>query len=395
VLGAAACRAPEPSAEPRDAFSATDSAGVLVAVNSADADVEHWRVPDLPVFRIGRVEGAPDEMLYQLRGAVWLSNGNIALLNAGSSEIRLYSPTGTFIHGVGRHGRGPGEFQLPLMLVRTDGDSLVVYDYMLRRLSVFASDLSLVREVPAVLVQGATGFLPPQTLITAAPVFPDRQMEGLHDLRMAVVRVDLQSGAQDTIALVGGRREYQFTVGERVLMVPVPLTVHASVAVRGRSVYVADGVSAGFSVYDEAGRLSSRVAMELQPGPVSARDFEAELDRLIAEASARRVPATQLRDIVRSLPRPAALPVFDALNVGEDGSVWLRQYELAPNETRQWSVFDEAGRILAVVDVPARIRILDIGGDVLLARVEDELGVEFLQVHAIERGLRGVSHVRR
>ena len=50
-----------------------------------------------------------------------------------------------------------------------------------------------------------------------------------------------------------------------------------------------------------------------------------------------------------------------------------------------WTLFDPEGRALGFIETPGGLTILEIGGDYLLGRATDEMGVESVQVWALER----------
>ena len=50
-----------------------------------------------------------------------------------------------------------------------------------------------------------------------------------------------------------------------------------------------------------------------------------------------------------------------------------------------WTVFNPEGRVLGFVETPAGLDIYEIGEDYILGLATDELGVEYMQVWALER----------
>ncbi|MDT8370198.1 MAG: hypothetical protein RQ745_13410 [Longimicrobiales bacterium] len=74
-----------------------------------------------------------------------LGDGRILVVDEGVDEIRLYSSSGRFIGGAGRTGEGPGEFAMPISAQPFRGDSIAVWDFWLRRLTVLDSALEVGR----------------------------------------------------------------------------------------------------------------------------------------------------------------------------------------------------------------------------------------------------------
>ena len=115
-----------------------DSADVEIVENLvSDHLVPTWRL-DSVMVSIGTVEGEEAQQLHQVRGALLLGS-QLVVLNAGSSELRFFGRTGRHVKTVGGEGEGPGEFRSGYWLGRHRGDSIAVYDFGLRRLTVFDS----------------------------------------------------------------------------------------------------------------------------------------------------------------------------------------------------------------------------------------------------------------
>jgi hypothetical protein len=94
---------------------------------------------------IGLEEGDPAYLLDRVSGAVRLSDGRIVISNSGSVELRVYDAEGRYLQAIGRQGGGPGEFRRPDHIRRGAGETIEVWDAMLRPISVFDSQGRYVR----------------------------------------------------------------------------------------------------------------------------------------------------------------------------------------------------------------------------------------------------------
>ena len=110
------------------------------ADRQAPAPVEAWRLSDTPLVEIGVREGDDAYQLHRVRGSVRLEDGRIVVLNAGTQQLRYYDSDGLFLSAVGRRGEGPGEFQSPAGLRRTEDGGLQVWDGSLMLVSHFAAN---------------------------------------------------------------------------------------------------------------------------------------------------------------------------------------------------------------------------------------------------------------
>lgn len=70
-----------------------------------------WMLDANPVMRIGAEDGA--ESLHRVMAGTRLRDGSIAIANAGSHQVRIFTAEGRPVRNLGREGDGPGEFRAP------------------------------------------------------------------------------------------------------------------------------------------------------------------------------------------------------------------------------------------------------------------------------------------
>ncbi len=97
--------------------------------------VPAWRLSSTPRVAIGSVEGDPAYTLYLVSWAKRMVDGRVVILNAGTSEFRVYASDGKYLASFGGGGDGPGEMRNPQEAVVLDGDSILVQDAA--RITVF------------------------------------------------------------------------------------------------------------------------------------------------------------------------------------------------------------------------------------------------------------------
>lgn len=102
---------------------------------------------DTAAFQIGTLEGDAPYQLHRVRGAALLPNGNIAVLDGGSSELRIFDATGRFVTQAGGRGDGPGEFRRPWAM-HLRADTIIVIDASAGRLSLHRTDGSFITNRP-------------------------------------------------------------------------------------------------------------------------------------------------------------------------------------------------------------------------------------------------------
>lgn len=380
-----------------------DSAGITIAEGPAvDASVlPQWRLADAPSVTIGVLEGPPEQQLYRVAGAVRMRDGRIAVANAGSSEIRFFSPDGTFLRATGGQGDGPGEFRFMSQIVHTATDSLLVWDVMGSRLTVLSSDGAFVRTTP---------LDPPDadSRATFGSAFADGSLLALVSssagreppdnhgvLREERTLMRASSTGQPLDSLVTIQRAPTFvTKGSAegsammVYLTRIPFATSGSWAVRGNTVLEGDGTTYEVRTRTHDGQLVEILRRAHRPAPVTD-EIEAayrteRVERSEDPAARRKAEAT-----FAAMPLPETIAAFDDLEVDAQGNLWVRRVPLPGSDTFEFDVFDASGTPIATAVLPGDVIVFEIGDGYLLGRVRDELDVEQVVVFPIEKTLPG------
>ena len=121
VLGAAVCGCGGGDAGDW-AGTVTDSAGVAVVTNPADAEWTLRAAPRLvPELDIGEVEGEGAYQFGQVIGLDVTPAGDIVVLDQQAAQVRVFDRAGRHLRTIGKPGGGPGEFSAMTMAVRAGG----------------------------------------------------------------------------------------------------------------------------------------------------------------------------------------------------------------------------------------------------------------------------------
>lgn len=129
-----------------DMFVVRDSAGIrIVESNAPTLGDNAWTVGPAPITLIGSSE---TEDLLRPRDAKRLDDGRIVVTDELTHQLKFFSSDGTLLHAAGREGEGPGEFGYIWSVERFASDSLMVYDYSQRRVSILDSAGSFGRSFP-------------------------------------------------------------------------------------------------------------------------------------------------------------------------------------------------------------------------------------------------------
>lgn len=81
------------------------------------------------------------------------------------------------------------------------------------------------------------------------------------------------------------------------------------------------------------------------------------------------------------------VPFANDLIVDDLGYLWIQSWQLPDGPgSPEWRVFTETGQPIGVVELPEGLRALAIAEDAITGVRMDELGRQFVQVHALDRG---------
>lgn len=127
--------------------TARDSAGIRIIENAAPRlrDSLAWRLSQDPVQTIGSPDGEGEDALFQVLHLTRLSDGRVAVWDGGDHEVRLFDAAGQFSVAFGGEGEGPGEFQLLGAMRALPGDTLLLFDMLLHRATLFDDTGGVVR----------------------------------------------------------------------------------------------------------------------------------------------------------------------------------------------------------------------------------------------------------
>ena len=360
-----------------------DSAGVRIVEAHIPVwtDSTAWRLDPEPVLDLHALGPTDAYTFFRIRGMRRLGDGSIAVVNAGTGEVRLFSALGDHITSVGGEGEGPGEFG-SLEGIELVGDSIFALDRN-GRISVFgpAPDPTHIRTMNLHYVKvwslhsldDGTLAVPTITL-EPPPVAP-----GIVRSPRALLRLGLDGELLDSIGTIVGSEEYT----DNVSFSGTPLFPRSSiVATRNGRIYYGSADAMEVRELGPNGDLLRVLRVPDYPLKLSEELVEAE-----RQARLRSVPA-MLREAIQSLPVPETRPAYRDMLVDPTGAIWLRPHEgiTEGGTPLDWQVIDADGTWLGGVTVPTNVRIWDIGIDEVLGSWIDELGQQHPLVFRLRRG---------
>ena len=396
-LGMVACGTEDP---PAVLTQVRDSAGVSIVESSTlpERGSGGWALEQAPFLTIGTFQGDTLYQLYEVSGGVRLPDGRIAVSDNGSFQLRIFGSDGTFLSAGGREGEGPGEFQSIRVMGVLGQDTLVIVDGRLRRISLFRPDVGFVGQstvdeevgityvANGMLRDGSLVFGGGLTLGPGGEIPSDGLSRSDAPYRSAGLDGSLAAdfgtvpGPEVFIRTRGGGGEFMISASS------IPFARHPAAHARGDRFYMGSADTYEILGFDSGGRLG-RIIRVLQPLPsVTSQDVGRLIEERVADLEDPS-QAPELRGALRDMPTPETMPAYQACLVDTEGFLWVEDFRRPGEGLRSWAVFDREGRPRTRLSLPSDNRVLEIGEDYLMAVFEDPLGVEYLRLHALRRGV--------
>lgn len=364
---------------------AKDSAGVRIVENPQEpsASLAEWRVVPEAQLEIG---GEDDQLqLYRVTGAIRLASGELVVANSGDSEIVVYDPSRRVVRRWGRRGRGPGEFQTLSGVVHVPPDTLLTYDQDMQRISLFDLQGNLVKT--ETLTGGDATALELYRIagVTAAGdriLKPTSFSAGMKPQPMIywdsvpLLRYRSTTGSVEPLDVFSGMDIY----ATPETAAPLAFGRVSSATVHDGYIYIADGGNYEVRVFHPDTGLVRIVRLRRESQPVTSADLVALQGGQTAAASAA---VSGGRADVPHAPR---MPAISNVIVDQQGLLWVEQYRPRYDQKgRTWLVFDVSGRLIRTAELPAGLRVTEIGDDYVVGVWRDTHGVERLRVHQLIR----------
>ncbi|HET7463287.1 MAG TPA: hypothetical protein VFJ82_18680 [Longimicrobium sp.] len=325
---------------------------------------------------------APEAEFTTVTGLAADSRGRIYAGDWMRQRVTVISPGGRVLGVIGRNGAGPGEFRSIRGLQAIPGDTILVYDPELARVTFLTADPLRVGRV-----------LTLPRLRGDAPFFLWRLVDGGFVGLFRSGFMFNSSGSfrprRDSVALLapdGSPRALIARVPARGYLVartsitpnPFGREPLARVDGRGRVHYVWTD-SLAVRTYDGSGRPVSSFSIPYHPPPVTDAEARAELEAM--GDWGRRTFQRALSDSV-----PRTWPAVREMLVDDADRLWMALP--GPRDTpREWAVFTSGGRYMRSVLVPEGVTLWAVRSARLYGERKDDDDVPAIVVLTLDRPL--------
>lgn len=378
VISAGGCGGDRPAFD----FFQQDSSGVTIVTSDLSVPEE------LPLcelgersLRLGSVNGdAANVVLYGIVAARELSDGRLAVLSRGSEEVLIFTESGALDMTIGREGSGPGEFVDPIELLILQGDSIVVWDWDLNRISLFDASGSLVRTIapdpPVAVPTGGFGALGDGFVIASHQVMQFFEGPDFTPQYLQLLAYDSRGELTDTVATLPFG-SLAIVNPEANLMGSPTFEPEGMFASSGSAVYTSDGASPEVAIRGLDGRVSRLVRWRSPDRAVFRSDIETYRESRLAGLEGGFLEL--IRDQLDRVPTADVFPTASAVALGSQGDLWVRRYVRPSAATAEWWRFDGNGAFRCALGMPLDWTVMEFGRSSVLVVAPDDLDVEFVE----------------
>lgn len=349
---------------------------VLVENGALLSAPARYRLAPTPTFDVGGLEQDPELEFNARRGELWavpLRSGGLAVLDV--TRVHVFSSTGARLRVVGRDGSGPNEFRGIYAGCGLAGDTLLVADGSLSRLSVISPGGGFARTMQSddARAVGHHACLDDGTVLVARTL----ERRGPRSV-VEVVRLDARGRRLNSVTRENDAPSLDFVAGRGL-----------GVIARGSLAYVGDGRE--IRVYRADGVLVRRVRTRDPVQPITDAEYEQEFAFTFPKGTSA-AERTRVFERAKARRGSTVWPLFDRVIPGDDGRVWVQHFRRSserlaggPFARERWTAFDSLGRLDGRLELPPLVRrdrrppdvIAFPPGGVLLKEYDDDGAVHF------------------
>lgn len=355
--------------------------GIAMAVVTAGCEPSRASAPagsdgetaPAQVVTVSRIAQSSDEALFSRIMALDVdSKGQVYVADWDVPAITILSPGGNIARVLGRRGSGPGEFQNVASVQVLGGDSVVVFDRGLARITVFDPYATVAYQVN--LADGSRKFPirvwrlrnQGQFLATYSDAYTTRDTRKDDRSRMQVARLLDPHGrvVRDSVLAFRDQENLVARAWGALAVAPHPFGRRGELALGADDrIYYGSNDTVGVQRFSESGVRLGGFVRPHRAVPITSGDVaraEAPLSRNLQRALSESLPRTW--------------PAFRGLVVGDSSLVWLGR--VGPGGVVQrWDAFETGGSIARSAVFPRNFELHAVRNGVAYGVQKDELDV--------------------
>lgn len=373
-----------------------ESAAVRVVSDSAPAwgSAHPWTISAQPTLELG----APGQTFVGVAPVVRLSDGRIVIADGSRQTVRYFGSDGQLLPSAGGKGATDGQFHGLGWIGRASGDTVVAYDFVVRRLTVFDPAGQMVRTVPLLSAEPDAPAVPLGTFTDGSILFriggPSTPFAGPPGAILRDSASYMRFALDGTPVEALGRFPQGETFGVQVRPkqplqpFPVPFGLATVAALRADTMLIGTGADFEIAEVAPGGEPVGLIRAPIARAEVTSAESKAFTQRALErlESAVNSKLDTALVRSLRAAPFPARKPAYGRFLVDATGALWVSAPLDPPDPPTEWTVFGPDGAWLGTMTTPPQFRVDEIGADYLLGVLRFSDGQERVQRYALSRG---------
>lgn len=363
------------------------SIGLLggVAWHGATIQRATWTLASSPSLELKSFgDSAP---LVRVVGATLLRSGEIIVADEALLRVMLFSKDGKSLVSLGGRGTQPGKFQSMGWLGQCARDTIYIHDPVQNRVTTVDANGNL-NGVHSATFKGQPVAIPYTLhcarngafgLIGWPEAMPPGE-PGPHRRTVTVAAAPRLGAKQTELSVLPSPERYrpERTEGHR------PLGKTISMALSTTRLFVGTADSFTVQVFDNRGMRQEIIGRNVARRPLTQADKITFIEQSISNLRDGQ-QRQELRASRTALRYPEYFPAYRRFLVDSRNRLWVEQYPVPTDSSRQWWVFLETGQAGGLLVVPAQFDVLEIEDTYALGTWTDEDGKESVRLYPVSR----------
>lgn len=369
-----------------------------------DSALYRWRLSSRPLLSIGGADGQGPTEFSGVVGVIRLDDGRVVVADAGSSELRFFGATGSFLYKRAGIGSGPGEVR-GLDALAFALDTLYALDAF-GGAHLFTHDGTFTRRIPYRMGPAAQfggdpdGVLAGSALVGRHVVSDwQRRPPGLDSLEIRVLAPS--GGSYRLLRTLPSQRTFRLTTDRYKRA--TAYSPELAVAAFPHEVCASFTATYEVTCLDTLGRTTRVIRRE-----VRSRTVTDSMKRAWRNGMTGRLPDGTSRlqgsllahreRVARTTEFMRSLPALSRLLAARTGELWIADFQASdgivsnagaggrvPAGPSRWNIFAPNGAWSGTVTLPPRFRLFDAGRDWVAGVARDADDVERVEVWQLRR----------
>lgn len=326
------------------------------------------------------------------------SKGQIYISDDINKCIHIYSPTGKFLRKIGKKGKAPGEYQFIWGIQITKGDSLIVYDGVQYRITLYApgkydSPIKTITipvtgnelDHPGTIgnsYSGLSGLWISLNnnkiyLIAYSTMFSKENLAQKHFVKIYKINNRGELIQKEPLIKIPDSERFIFTSGESSFSVGgMPFGKNPIVRLsKDGLIYYGETDKFNITVIDLNGKKQREINYKTEPIFITDKLWENEL---------KNYSNLKRTDLKKSKVKPPEyLPLYDDFTIDDNDNLWVAVNE-KDYRSYKYHVFDKQGKLINTIKIPDKTVIKDIKKGYAYGIRTNDWGIQSLVRYKVE-----------